>query len=267
MAKAISLVPGRAAGNGTPLPAIVIDFTGDTKASGHEGFAKLMDEVLDNKGAVHDVILRVTSPGGGVAQYGLMYAQVERLRTDEIPVTACVDTVAASGGLLMIMPANKIVCAPMSIIGSIGVVSEFLNFHRFLKGHNIDPLTLTQGKFKRTLTPTGEITEEGLAHYNEQLKTIHAIFTTAVTHYRPAVDPATTCNGDHWIATEAVAKNLGPVDEICTSQAYLMQTNRERDLVFIRTRSEGRFEHGLFRLFSRLCDHVMERLSRAHLNF
>lgn len=266
MAKARSLVPERVPDSTRPLPALVLDFKGDTKATGAEGFAKLVDEVLANNGNISEVIIRVTSPGGGVAQYGLMYAQVERMREAGVTITACVDTVAASGGLLMILPAHRIMCAPMSIIGSIGVVAEFLNFHKFLKKHEIEPLTRTAGKFKRTLTATGEVTPEGLEHFDAQLRTIHEIFKRAVTRYRPQVDPATTCNGDHWIATDAVEKNLGLVDEIGTSQAHLLSTNRERDLVFIKTR-ESRFENAFLRIFTRLADHVMTRLSRAHLDF
>lgn len=262
-----TLLAGRTKDHTDALPALVIDFKGDSSASGYDGFAKLVDEVLANQGAISEIIVRVTSPGGRVSEYGLMYAHMERIREANIPLTACVDTYAASGGYLMILPAHKIVCAPLAIVGSIGVVSEFLNFHSFLKKHDITPMTLTAGKRKRTLTLTGEITDEGLEHYRGQLGTVHRLFIAAVTKYRPRVNPDTTCNGDHWTAMETVETDLGLVDQISTSQAYLWAVNQERDLVHLKCRAESRFQQKLSGLLTELADHVISRLSRAHLDF
>jgi serine protease SohB len=65
--------------------------------------------------------------------YGLAASQLQRLREKQIPLTVAVDKVAASGGYMMACVADKIVAAPFSIIGSIGVVAQIPNFNRFLK--------------------------------------------------------------------------------------------------------------------------------------
>lgn len=246
-------------GEGGVKPLAVLDFDGDVMASGRDNFACLVDELLVNKDRLDGAIVTVTSPGGGVAQYGQLFSEMERVRKSGLNLTICVDTVAASGGYLMSVPANKIVAAPFSYVGSIGVVSEFVNVHDFLKRYGIVPLTLTAGKHKRTLTPTGEITEEGKEHFQAQLRAIHELFIKAVTTYRPKVNPDVACTGAHWTAAESVAQDLGLVDELATSQEYLLKANQTRDLIYVAT-AKNPFENSLLRFITKVCDHVIARV-------
>jgi serine protease SohB len=101
--------------------------------------------------------------------YGLAASQLQRLRDKQIPLTVAVDKVAASGGYMMACVADKIVAAPFSIIGSIGVVAQIPNFNRFLKNKEIDIELHTAGQYKRTLTLLGENTEEGRQKFREDL--------------------------------------------------------------------------------------------------
>ncbi len=95
--------------------------------------------------------------------YGLAASQLQRLRDEQIPLTVAVDKVAASGGYMMACVANKIVSAPFAILGSIGVVAQIPNLHRFLKNKDIDIELHTAGQYKRTLTMLGENTRGGAA--------------------------------------------------------------------------------------------------------
>jgi ClpP class serine protease len=70
----------------------VMRFNGDVRATGKEGFALLVDEVLANKEKFKAAIVVVNSPGGGVAEYGQMYAEMLRLRKADVDLTICVDT-------------------------------------------------------------------------------------------------------------------------------------------------------------------------------
>lgn len=81
--------------------------------------------------------------------YGLAAFQLQRLRDKQIPLTVAVDKVAASGGYMMACVANKIVSAPFAILGSIGVVAQIPNLHRFLKNKDIDIELHTAGQYKR----------------------------------------------------------------------------------------------------------------------
>ena len=70
-----------------------------------------------------EVVLRVTSPGGSVMDYGLAAALFARLKAAGVRTTACVDLVAASGGYMLACTAHTIVAAPFAMVGSIGVIA------------------------------------------------------------------------------------------------------------------------------------------------
>src|SRR5690606_9552271 len=76
----------------------VLDFDGDTAASGVENLANEITAVLTMARKEDEIVLRLESPGGQVHAYGLASSQLERIRQRDIPLTVCVDKVAASGG-------------------------------------------------------------------------------------------------------------------------------------------------------------------------
>ena len=70
------------------------------------------------------------SRGGTVDGYGLAASQLSRLRDADLPLTMCIDKIATSGGYMMAAVANKIVAAPFSYIGSIGVMASLVNANK-----------------------------------------------------------------------------------------------------------------------------------------
>jgi len=77
----------------------VLDFDGDIKASDTDQLRRSISAVLCvAKPKQDEVVIRLESGGGLVHSYGLAAAQLDRIRSKGIPLTACVDKVAASGG-------------------------------------------------------------------------------------------------------------------------------------------------------------------------
>ena len=134
----------------------VLDFDGDIKASATEQLRHEVTAVLSMAGKDDEVVLRLESGGGMVHGYGLAASQLARIRQAGVPLTVCVDKVAASGGYMMACIGDRILSAPFAILGSIGVVAQLPNVHRLLKKHDIDFEVLTAGEYKRTLTVFGE---------------------------------------------------------------------------------------------------------------
>ena len=83
--------------------------------------------------------------------------------------------------------ANKIVAAPWAIVGSIGVIAQLPNFHRFLKKQNIDIEMHTAGKFKRTLTTFGKNTKKGRDKFISELEELHVVFKDFVKENRSKI--------------------------------------------------------------------------------
>ncbi|KAF5271622.1 hypothetical protein FQR65_LT05243 [Abscondita terminalis] len=114
---------------------------------------------------------------------------------------------------------DKILAAPFAIIGSIGVVAQLPNFHRFLKKRDIDFELLTAGEYKRTLTIFGENTAKAREKTQDDLEEIHHLFKAFIQANRKQVDIAVVATGAHWLAKDALTLKL--VDKLMTSDDYL----------------------------------------------
>ncbi|WP_343482715.1 protease SohB [Enterobacter cloacae] len=217
----------------TSTPRVyVLDFKGSMDAHEVSSLREEVTDVLAVAKPQDQVVVRLESPGGVVHGYGLAASQLQRLREKQIPLTVAVDKVAASGGYMMACVADKIVAAPFSIIGSIGVVAQIPNFNRFLKSKEIDIELHTAGQYKRTLTLLGENTEEGRQKFREDLNETHHLFKDFVHRMRPALDIDQVATGEHWYGTQALEKGL--VDEVGTSDDLLLNLMEGRELVGVR---------------------------------
>lgn len=208
--------------------SFIINFKGDLKASAVPSLREEVSAILDVAGPDDDVIICLENHGGVVHEHGLAASQLARVRDRDIPLTVCVDKVAASGGYLMACVASKIYAAPFAILGSIGVLAQIPNFNRLLDSHGVDFEQITAGKYKRTVTMFGENTDEDRAKLKEELEDVHALFKAAISKYRPELDLDKVATGEHWYGTTAL--ELGLADEIKTSDELLMELAVDRDL-------------------------------------
>lgn len=206
----------------------VLDFHGDIKASEVECLREEITTVLTLAKPTDEVVVKVESGGGMVHGYGLASSQLARITGKNIPLTVCVDKVAASGGYMMACVAHKIVAAPFAILGSIGVVAQLPNFHKLLKKNDIDYEMFTAGEYKRTVTMFGENTEKGRSRFVEELEDTHVLFKEFVSEHRPQVDVAKVATGEVWYGLRAKAVNL--IDELQTSDEYLFTQAADADI-------------------------------------
>jgi serine protease SohB len=206
----------------------VLDFYGDIKASEVESLREEISTVLTLAKPTDEVVVKVESGGGMVHSYGLASSQLARITNKNIPLTVCVDKVAASGGYMMACVANKIVAAPFAILGSIGVVAQLPNFHKLLKKNDIDYEMFTAGEYKRTVTMFGENTEKGRAKFVEELEDTHVLFKEFVGEHRPQVDLVKVATGEVWFGRRALDVNL--IDTLQTSDEYLFAQAESADI-------------------------------------
>lgn len=210
----------------------VLDFDGDIKASEVEPLREEISAILTFVRPEDEVVLRLESSGGLVHTYGLAASQLARIKAKGVPLTVCVDQVAASGGYLMACLADKLLAAPFALVGSIGVVASIPNFHRVLKKHDVDYELFTAGEYKRTVTMFGENTEKGKQKFVEELEDTHSLFKEFVSDYRPQLDIEQVATGEVWFGKRALGMQL--IDELMTSDDYLMQACETADVFRVR---------------------------------
>ncbi|MFO1134519.1 MAG: protease SohB [Rhodoblastus sp.] len=210
----------------------LVAFKGDPMASGHAAFArKITAALMAARAGKDEIVVTLHSPGGLVSAYGLMAAQMQRVRRAGVELTACVDQVAASGGYMMAVVANRIVAAPFAVVGSIGVVAQVPNVNRLLKKIDVDYEELTAGEHKRPISVLAPITDEGREHFRHKLEETHVAFKDFVRENRPALNVEAVGDGDYWYATDAL--KLGLIDAISTSDEYLMNQRGKARLFVI----------------------------------
>jgi len=218
--------------NDEPLPKVyVLDFNGDIKASQAKQMKDEITAILSMSSKPQEVVVKLESGGGMVHEYGFASSQLERITRSGIPLTVCVDRVAASGGYMMAAVADKIVAAPFAILGSIGVIAQLPNFNKVLKKNDIDFEVHTAGEYKRTLTMFGENTDKAREKFREDLTEVHGMFKHFVETNRPVVNVEEVANGDVWYGNKAIELNL--VDELKTSDEYLQAKTLEADVYLI----------------------------------
>ena len=206
----------------------VLNFDGNISASAVGHLREEITAVLTQATPNDEVLLKLESAGGMVHSYGLASSQLDRLRKKNVPLTVCVDKVAASGGYMMACVADKILAAPFAIIGSIGVVAQMPNFNKVLKKHDVEFELLTAGEHKRTLTMFGENTEKGREKFIEELEETHQLFKDYVSTRRPQIDIDKIATGEIWYGSRA--KDIKLIDDIQTSDEYLVSRIEDADV-------------------------------------
>lgn len=206
----------------------VLNFHGDIKASATDNLREEISTLLSMAETQDEVVVRLESGGGLVHSYGLASSQLARIRDRHIPLTVCVDKVAASGGYMMACVGDRILAAPFAVLGSIGVVAQLPNFNRVLKKNHIDFEMFTAGEYKRTVTMFGENTKKGREKFMEDLEDTHQLFKEFVSQNRPQVAIDKVATGEIWFGQRAKDVNL--VDELKTSDEYLLSLSEKADI-------------------------------------
>jgi len=205
-----------------------LTFHGDIRASATDSLREEISAILMIADQEDEVLVRLESGGGMVHSYGLAASQLQRIRDRGIALVVSVDKIAASGGYMIASVANKIIAAPFAVIGSIGVVMQLPNFNRLLKQHNIDFEQITAGDHKRSLTLFGENSDQDRKKVEEELQETHDLFKDFILKNRANLDIEKVATGEHWYGSTAL--DLGLIDEIMTSDDYLMTKRKDNQL-------------------------------------
>lgn len=210
----------------------VIHFKGSLDANEVASLREEVSAVLAIAKPHDEIIVTIESGGGMVHGYGLAASQLARIRDANIPLTVCIDKVAASGGYMMACVANTIVAAPFAIVGSIGVIAQIPNFNKVLKKHDVEFEQHTAGTFKRTLTMFGENTDDARQKFKQELEQTHILFKQFVQRYRSQLEIETVSTGEHWFGQQALDLNL--IDELKTSDDWIHHRALNRNVFEVK---------------------------------
>lgn len=159
------------------------------------------------------IILRIESPGGGIAASQELYREIKRTRTEK-PVLASMGAIAASGGYYIAAPASRIVANPGTITGSIGVISYFPNIRELLQKIGVQTITIKSGSLKDVGNPGREMTAEEREYLQGTLDQAHQQFIRDIAEGRGMPEEKVRAVADGRIIMGETALSLGLVDEM-----------------------------------------------------
>jgi len=175
--------------------------------------------------SIKAIILHVNSPGGGAAASEEIYREVRRIRDDKHKrIVSSIETVGASGAYYVSAGTNKIYADNGSIVGSIGVISQWTNYGDLLRWAKLKQETLKVGEFKDTGDPTRDMTPAERAYMQSLIDNMYGQFVQAVAdgrHAKPA-DIKAIATGRVWTGQEALSLHL--IDQIADFQAVVEDT-------------------------------------------
>ncbi len=183
-----------------------------------------IDELADDDG-VRAVVLRIDSPGGGVAASQEIYRAVRKLQTKK-KVIVSMGSVAASGGYLIATAADRIVANPGTITGSISAVMHFADVQELMKKVGVRSSVIKSGKFKDIGSPARDMTAEEKLLIQEIVDDIYDQFVRTVSEDRKIPLEQIRSLADGRIFSGRQALQLKLVDELGGLQDAVLTAGR-----------------------------------------
>lgn len=177
-----------------------------------QNIVELLDEFRKNDN-IKAVVLRIDSPGGGVAPSQEVYQAVVELKKKK-RVVASMGSVAASGGYLIACAADKIVANPGTITGSISAVMHFANAEELFKKIGLKPSVIKSGKYKDIGSPVRKMTPEEIKLIQDMVDDIYDQLLDTIARDRKIAKDDLRKIADGRVFTGRQAHKLGLVDDL-----------------------------------------------------
>src|SRR5450755_4453647 len=175
--------------------------------------------------SIKAIILHVNSPGGGVAASEEIYRAVKRVRDEKHKrIVTSISTVGASGAYYIASATNKIYADNGSVVGSIGVIAEWVNYGDLMRWAKLKPELLKVGEFKDTGDPTRELTPKERAYLQALIDNMYGQFVSAVAAGRHAKveDIKAIADGRVWTGEQALSMHM--IDQVADFEAAVDDT-------------------------------------------
>lgn len=222
------VIPGSGEGNVAVIPIEGVITADGASHLGQDTVSSptitgFLQEANDNDN-IKVIILDINSPGGSAVASDEIAQAIKKI---DKPVIAVIREVGASGGYWVASAADHVIANKMSITGSIGVISSYLEFSQLMEKYGVGYEQLTAGEKKDIGTPFRKLTDEERALLHSKLSIIHAFFIDEIAQNRKLerAQVEKLATGEFYLGVEAL--QLGLVDELGdrdTAEHYIKNT-------------------------------------------
>ncbi|HVY54602.1 MAG TPA: signal peptide peptidase SppA, partial [Thermodesulfobacteriota bacterium] len=185
---------------------------GGTKTMGSGSVLAELDKVSKDRD-VKGLVFRVLTPGGSGVASDLIREKLREL-SERLPVIISMSDVSASGGYLIALGAGRIVADPMTLTGSIGIVSGKFEIGGLLKKLGVGKELVPTAKRSLMFSQSRDFSDDEEGKLDEMMNFYYKEFVRAVAEGRGLDEnrAGEAAKGRVW--TGAQAKELGLVDEM-----------------------------------------------------
>jgi protease-4 len=197
--------------SGTGAKVAVVELNGTILSS--REIVSTLQSLAENR-SVKAIVLRVDSPGGGVAASQEIYEEVKSIRDSVKPIVVSMGSIAASGGYYVSCGATRIVANPGTITGSIGVIATFPNVAKLMGKIGVQMDVVKSGKYKDAGSPFRQETKDDERIFQGVVDNSYQQFLSVVSKERKLSIESLRKFADGRIFTGEQALKLGLIDTL-----------------------------------------------------
>jgi protease-4 len=176
--------------------------------------------------SIKAIIIRMNTPGGGVAASQEIYEEVKKTRDSGKIIVVSMGSLAASGGYYISMGANLIVANPGTLTGSIGVIAQFMNIKDLAEKLGINETTIKSGELKDAGSPFREMNEKDKEYFQDVVDNSFGQFLDVVAKERKMDKEKLMQYANGRVFTGLQAKGYGLIDSLGTFEDAVRITSQ-----------------------------------------
>ena len=176
--------------------------------------------------SIKAIILRINTPGGGVAASQEIYEEVKRTRDGGKIVVVSMGSIAASGGYYIAVGSSLIVSNPGTLTGSIGVIAQFISIKDLAEKLGINQTTIKSGNLKDAGNPFREMNDTDKAYFQDVVDNSFGQFLDVVAKERKMDKTTLLKYANGRVFTGLQAKEYGLVDSLGTFEDAIRITSK-----------------------------------------
>ncbi|MBK8982438.1 MAG: signal peptide peptidase SppA [Ignavibacteria bacterium] len=180
-----------------------------------EGIVKQFKKYSEDK-SIKAILLRVNTPGGGVAASQEIYEIIRKTRDGGKPVIVSIASLGASGGYYAACGGSTIIADEGSLVGSIGVIIQLVNYRELADKIGVKSMTITSGDLKDAGNPFNEFSEKDRTYFQEIVDDTYQQFIEVVSRERKIDTARLKEYATGRVFTGRQALNIGLIDSIGT---------------------------------------------------
>jgi protease-4 len=175
-----------------------------------------IDEIVDfgKDDDIKALLVRIDSPGGGVAAAQEIYEELKKVSEQGKPVVASMGSLAASGGYYVACGADAIVANPGTLTGSIGVIMRFAQAEELLRKIGVGYEVVKTGEYKDIGSPSRPLTPEERVLLTDLLDDVYDQFVSVIVDERDLERSFVQSFSDGRLLTGRQAFEMGLVDSL-----------------------------------------------------